>query len=273
MAPGRRVRAPTLSDAVARLVEQHLGLVRQVLRQVSRRLPQHVDRADLFGAGAEALFDAARRFESGCDATFPAFAAKRVRGAMLDEMRRWDWVTRSVRSASQDEADAVENLEARLGRAPSTAEIASALGMDVDRLSHARSDSARAAVLSLDAVTAASGHQLPAAAAEPPDILVAREVDTYLRDAVDSLPDRERHAIVGYYLNERPMRELALELGVGESRVSQLCSQGLKHLHENLAAYVLEDGARRTATGGRTGPRPASAPSGRPGSTPADRTT
>jgi RNA polymerase sigma factor for flagellar operon FliA len=127
-------------------------------------------------------------------------------------------------------------------------------------------------VLSLDAVTAASGHQLPAAAAEPPDILVAREVDTYLRDAVDTLPDRERHAIIGYYLDERPMRELARELGVGESRVSQLCSQGLKHLYENLAPYVLDDSARRTAAGGRTGPRPASAPCGRSGSTPVDRT-
>ena len=257
---------------MVRLVEQYVGLVRQVLLQVGRRLPSHIDRADLFGAGSEGLLDAARRFEPGRGATFPAFAAKRIRGAMLDEMRRWDWAARSVRADAHHVADAVENLEARLSREPSTVEVAAELGMSVDRLRHTRSDCAQATVLSLEAVTAAGGHPLTATAATPPDILVAREVHTHLQEAVDTLPDRERHAVAGYYLHERPMRDLARELGVSESRVSQLCRQGLKHLHENLAPYVLDDGARRTATGGRTGPRPASAPSGRPGSTPADRT-
>ncbi len=251
---------PSRSAEVRRLVEQHFGLVRQVLLQVGRRLPAHVDRAGLFGAGSEALLDAARRFRPEHGATFPAFAAKRVRGAMLDEMRRWDWAARSVRSDSHHAADAVESLEALFGREPSTAEVATVLGMSVDRLRRTRADTLGAAVLSLDAVTAAGSHRLPTAATTPPDILVAREFDTYLQDAVATLPDRERHAIAGYYLNGRPMRELARELGVGESRVSQLCGQALKHLHENLAPYVLDEGPERPATGGPTRPRRPSAP-------------
>ena len=241
-----RCKPSPLSADVVRLVEQHVGLVRQVLLQVGRRLPSHIDRADLFGAGSEALLDAARRFEPGRGATFPAFAAKRVRGAMLDEVRRWDWAARSVRADAHHVADAVEKLEARLSREPSTVEVAAALGMSVDRLRHTRSDCAQAAVLSLEAVTAA-GHRLPVTAATPPDILAAREMHTYLQDAVDTLPDRERHAVAGYYLDERPMRELARELGVSESRVSQLCREGLKHLHENLAPYMLDDGPGRPA--------------------------
>jgi RNA polymerase sigma factor for flagellar operon FliA len=233
---------PPAAD-VRGLVERHFGLVRQVLLQVGRRLPAHVDRTDLFGAGTEALLDAARRFEPGRGIPFPAFAAKRVRGAMLDEMRRWDWAARSVRSDAHRAAEAVESLEARFGREPSTAEVATVLGMSADRFRRARADTLGATVLSLDAVIAAGSHRLPAAATTPPDILIAREADAHLRDAVDTLPDRERHAIAGYYLDERPMRELARELGVGESRVSQLCSKGLKHLHENLARYVLDDGA------------------------------
>lgn len=229
------------SAEVRLLVEQHFGLVRQILLQVGRRLPAHVDRAGLFGAGAEALFDAARRFEPGRGAAFPAFAAQRVRGAMLDELRRGDWVARSVRADSHHVDDAVEGLVVKFGREPSTAEVASVLGMSVDRLRRTRVGTLGAAVLSLEDVTAAGSHRLPAPAATPPDILVAREIHAHVRDAVDSLPDRERHAVAGYYLYERPMRELAQELGVGESRVSQLCRQGLKRLHENLAAYVRDD--------------------------------
>ena len=249
---------------VQRLVEQHFGLVRQVLLQVARRLPAHVDREGLFGSGSEALLDAARRFEPGRGATFPAFAAKRIRGAMVDELRRWDWAARSVRSDSHHAADATEDLEALFGREPSTAEVATVLGMSVDRLRRTRADTLGAAVLSLDAVTAAGSHRLPTAASTPPDILVARELDTCLLDAVADLPDRERHAVAGYYLNGRPMRELARELGVGESRVSQLCGQALKLLHENLAPYVLDTDPERPATGGPTRPRRSSAPPGRP---------
>jgi RNA polymerase sigma factor for flagellar operon FliA len=237
--------SPSHPAEVRRLVEQHFGLVRQVLVQFGRHLPAHVDRADLFGAGAEALLHAARRFEPGRGATFPAFAAKRVRGAMLDEMRRWDWAARSVRSDTHREADAVEGLEALFGREPSTAEVATVLGMSVDRLRRTRAGTLGAAVLSLEAVTAAGSHRLPTAAGTPPDILLAGEEDALLYDAVDALPDRERYAISGYYLGDRPMRDLARELGVGESRISQLCGQGLRHLRENLARYVLDDGPPR----------------------------
>jgi RNA polymerase sigma factor for flagellar operon FliA len=255
--------SPTcLSTECHQLVREHLGLVQDVLLKVGRRLPTHVDRDDLYGAGAEALVDAGRRFDAGRGVDFPAFAAKRVRGAMLDELRRWDWAVRSVRTENRRRTVATEALEAELGREPRAAEVAAALGVTVDQLHCTEFASARAKVDSLQDLDAMGVHGLDASAMTPPDVLVEREVHRYLRDALDELPERERHTVAGYFLHERPMRELATELGVTESRVSQLRKRGLALLRESLAPYLLGYGAR-VASEGRAGTRsvaPARAP-------------
>jgi RNA polymerase sigma factor for flagellar operon FliA len=225
------------------LVGEHLGLVHDMLVKVGRRLPAHVDRDDLYGAGAEALVDAGRRFDAGREVDFPAFAAKRVHGAMLDELRRWDWAARSVRTDNRRRSVATEVLEAELGREPRAAEVAAALGVTVDRLHCTGFATARATVDSLQQLDANGVHELAASAMTPADVLVEREVHRYLRAAVDELPERERHAVTGYFLHERPMRELATELGVTESRVSQLRKRGLELLRESLAPYLLGHGA------------------------------
>jgi RNA polymerase sigma factor for flagellar operon FliA len=235
-----------LSTERRRLVREHLGLVQDTLRQVGRRLPAHVDRDDLYGAGAAALVDAGLRFDAGRAVEFPAFAAKRVRGAMLDELRRWDWAARSVRTRHRCRARAVEALQARLGREPRATEVAAALGIGTDQVHLIDSDTGRATVRSLDD-DATSVHDVPATTT-PADVVVTREVHRHLRAAVDALPDRERHAVAGHFLHERPMRELAAELGVTESRVSQLRKRGLALLHESLAPYLLEQAEPATGT-------------------------
>lgn len=232
---------PHLSADAVRLAAEHLGLVQDALHQVARRLPAHVDRDDLAGAGSVALVHAARLFDPARDVEFPAFAAKRVRGAMLDELRRWDWAARSVRPTARRRAGAVEGLQGRLNREPTAAEIATELGVSIDHLRRGMSDSTRATVASLQNLTAEDSGHMPVAATTPADVLVQREGGAYLRDAVDTLPDRERHAVVGHYLDGRPMRELARELGVSESRVSQLCKLGLTRLHDGLAPYVMDE--------------------------------
>ena len=243
MPPATSTPSPArLSTERHRLVREHLGLVQDTLLQVVRRLPAHVDRDDLYGAGAAALVDAGLRFDAGWAVEFPAFAAKRVRGAMLDELRRWDWAPRSVRRESRQRARAVEALEAQLGREPRATEVATALGIGVDQLHRAESDAGRATVRSLDELDPAGVLEVPGAAATPADVVVAREVHRYLQAAVEALPERERLAVAGHYLHERPMRELAAELGVTESRVSQLHRRGLALLHESLAPYLREQG-------------------------------
>jgi RNA polymerase sigma factor FliA len=245
MVPTTSTSSPTrLSAERHRLVREHLGLVQDTLLQVGRRLPAHVDRDDLYGAGAAALVDAGLRFDARRAVDFPAFAAKRVRGAMLDELRQWDWAARSVRRENRRCIGAVDALRAELGRPPRAAEVATALGITVDELRRTESDTARATLDSLQDVDAKGVHGLAPTPATPLDVLVAREVGEYLRDGVDALPERERHAVVGYYLQERPMRELAAELGVTESRVSQLCKRGLALLRERLAPYLVGHGTR-----------------------------
>lgn len=244
MVPATSTSSPTrLSTERHGLVREHVGLVQEMLLQVSRRLPAHVDRDDLYGAGAAALVDAGLRFDGGRAVEFPAFAAKRVRGAMLDELRRWDWAARSVRAENRRHARAVEALAARLGRQPRATEVAAALGITVDELHRTESDTGRATVRSLEDVDPAGIHEVTATTT-PADVVVAREVHRYLQAAVDALPERERHAVAGYYLHERPMREIAAELGVTESRVSQLRKQGLALLRERLGLYLFGHGAR-----------------------------
>ena len=236
-----------LSSEEARLVREHLGVVADLVVQVGRRLPRHVDRDDLYGAGAAALVDAGRTFDARQGVEFPAFAARRIRGAMLDELRRSDWAARSVRTRHRRRAGAVEALQATLGRTPTAAEVAAALRITLDDLRRIESDTARGTLDSLQDLGRTGVPELPAGTATPADVLVEREVLGYLRDAVDGLPERERHAVAGYYLHERPLRELATELGVTESRVSQLHRRGLALLRERLMPYLLgHGGGRRT---------------------------
>ena len=266
MVPATSTSSPArLSTERHRLVREHVGLVHDVLLQVSRRLPVHVDRGDLYGAGAAALVDAGRQFDADWGVEFPAFAAKRVRGAMLDELRQWDWATRSVRTQNRRRIGAVEALETELGREPRAAEVATALGITLEQLRRTESDTARASLDSLQDLDAKGVHGLAVATTTPLDVLVAREVQGFVRDAVDALPERERHAVVGYFLQERPMRDLAAELGVTESRVSQLCKQGLALLRERLAPYLFGHGTRiAPATAARSLARHRSAASFRP---------
>jgi RNA polymerase sigma factor for flagellar operon FliA len=235
----RLITLPSKSSCITTerdvLAREHLSLVAEILRQLSRRLPRHVDRDDLAGAGALALVEAALLFEPERGADFPAFARKRIRGAMLDELRRWDWAARSVRTECRRGDDVADSLRMQLGREPSERERAAAQGVSVGQLRRIESDVVRARVASLHEVAEAVGvDRLAADTATPADLLIEREETDRLHDAVESLPQRERHAVAGYYLQDRPMWELARELGVTPSRVSQLCRRGLSLLQQHF---------------------------------------
>jgi RNA polymerase sigma factor for flagellar operon FliA len=235
--------------AVEDLIGGHLALVGHIARETAARLPRHLDTDDLVGAGALALVQAAHAFDPSLGVPFARFAGTRIRGAMIDQMRQRDWATRSVRSRARALDRVTEGLTAALQRTPTDEELAAASGMSVAEVRAIREGADRAALLSLDPITAddsLGGGSLGGAVPQPDEVLVAAERIGYLRDAVAELPDRVRRVVAGYYLEHRQLIELAEELGVTQSRASQLRAEGLDLLREALSR-LLHDDARAGA--------------------------
>jgi RNA polymerase sigma factor for flagellar operon FliA len=170
---------------------------------------------------------------------FARFAATRVRGALLDELRGLDWASRSVRQRARRTDVARQELTAELGRTPSVAEVAERLGCTVEDIESADDDVQRAVVFSLQGfATATADDMVTERSAGPEEMLINRERLGYLQHAVDVLPERLRAVIIGYFFEERPMAQIAVELGVTESRVSQLRAEALQLLKEGLNTHL-----------------------------------
>ena len=228
----------------ARLIEQHLPLVRHIVFQVAVHFPRHVDREELARAGALGLVEAARRYDEDRGVPFDRFAAQRIRGAILDAVRAADWAPRSVRTLARKLEAAEQRLATELGRVPSLAEMAEALHITIDELNRLQDRLFRSVVLALEhEVTDDVDEDLTLVdvlvdrtAVEPLEELETRELHAYLRDAVELLPERQRLVIVGYFLEGRTSLELARFLDVTESRISQLRSEALAMLKEGIEA-------------------------------------
>ncbi|MFB9182044.1 sigma-70 family RNA polymerase sigma factor [Dactylosporangium sucinum] len=231
------------------LVRSHLPLVGHLVREMLGRLPAHVSREDLVSAGMAALAAAARSFDPSRGIPFGSFATQRIRGALLDELRGLDWASRSVRSRARRVETAQQELTAALGRTPTPAELAESLGIAVGELKSIDDDVRRAVVLSLQGFSAGSAEDLVRErTAGPEDLILHRERIGYLHHAVDALPERLRRVVQGYFFDERPMNEIARELGVTESRISQLRAEALILLRDGLNNHLdpeLLDGPAR----------------------------
>lgn len=227
-------------STVEELVHLNLPLVGYLVNELIVRLPGHVRRDDLSSAGMAALASAAVSFEPSRGVPFARYATVRIRGALLDDLRSNDWVSRSVRARARARDGAIEQLAAVLGRIPTSAEIAEHLGVEVSEVEAGESDVHRAVVLSLqgfqdlDTIEAV----LPTTGETPEDVLLRRERVGYLRASIAALPDRLRLVVERYFLDGQPMAEIAAELGVGESRVSQLRAEALVLLREGMTASL-----------------------------------
>jgi RNA polymerase sigma factor for flagellar operon FliA len=209
----------TLDD----LVHQGIPLVGHVVRETLVRVPTHVSREDLTSAGLTALVLAAKAFDPDRGISFVGYASTRIRGAIVDELRSLDWASRSVRRRARQVEQVREQLAGQLGRTATNAEVAGAMGVAVDQIAAHQEDVSRAVVLSLQGFDDTSmDDMLPPDRMTPVDVLEHREKLAYLHDAVAELPERLRAVVEGYFFEERPMAEIADELGVTESRVSQL---------------------------------------------------
>jgi RNA polymerase sigma factor for flagellar operon FliA len=221
------------------LVRAHLPLVGHLVREMLGRLPAHVSREDLVSAGMAALAGAARSFDPTRGIPFGSFATTRIRGALLDELRGLDWASRSVRTRARKVETTQQQLTATLGRTPTQAELAEALGVAPDELRTIGDDVQRAVVLSLQGFTAGTADDLvPERTPGPEDLILHREKIGYLHHAVTALPERLRHVVTAYFFHERSMNDIAAELGVTESRISQLRSEALVLLRDGLNNHL-----------------------------------
>ncbi|UAC02338.1 FliA/WhiG family RNA polymerase sigma factor [Dactylosporangium vinaceum] len=224
------------------LVRTHLPLVGHLVREMLGRLPAHVLREDLISAGMAALAGAARSFDPARGIPFGSFATTRIRGALLDELRGLDWASRSVRTRARRVETTQQELTAALGRSPSQQELAEALGVAVEELKSLNEDVQRSVVLSLQGFTAGTAEDLvPERAAGPEELILHRERIGYLHQAVAALPERLRKVVTAYFFDERPMSDIAEQLGVTESRVSQLRAEALVLMRDGLNNHLDPD--------------------------------
>jgi RNA polymerase sigma factor for flagellar operon FliA len=236
----------TATSDTAALIEANLPLVHHVVLQVAGHFPRHVDRQELARAGALGLVEAAQRFDASRGVPFDRFAARRIRGAILDAVRAVDWAPRSVRALGRELEAVEQELANQRGTHPTTDDVAAAMGVAPSDLSAIRDRVYRSVVLALEHAVAGHGDEgetmvlgdvlADRTAAEPAESLEARELLGYLRDAIALLPERHRVVIVGYFLENRTSLELADELDVTESRISQIRSEALEMLRGGIDA-------------------------------------
>lgn len=246
----------------AALVEEHLPLVEHIVLRLSATFPRFIDRSDLISAGTLGLVEAANRFDPKIGVPFGRFAARRIRGAILDLLRSTDWAPRSVRSMTRDVERAEQALTVRLGRRPDDEEIARELGISTAELTELRGRIQRGVLMTIDHAgddTTGSPAQriYDRCASTPEENLEFIEVRGYVRDALDKLPDRHRIVAIGYYLEGRSFEELAELLGITPSRVSQLRAEAVIMMRDGISSQYRDPEPARSRPVGRVARRQA----------------
>lgn len=233
----RTANPPSVEDD---LVRTHLPLVRRAVAELSARMPKHAARDDLMSAGMLGLAQAARNFDESLGVPFHRYATTRIRGALLDELRAHDWASRPVRAKARQMDVTIERLTAKLGRYPDLAELAEAMGIGTAAVQALTTDLHRATVLNYDSMLmSGDGEAVLLVDDETPEIeLLERERNAYLVDAIRSLPPRLAVVVTGYFFEDRSMHDIGAELGVSESRVSQLRAEALDLLRDGLNSQL-----------------------------------
>lgn len=220
-----------------RLIEDHLPLVGYHVSETLSRVPSHVERDDLASAGALALVRAADAYDPSTGVPFNRYAAIRIRGALVDELRSMDWASRGTRTRIRRMTSVADELTAQLGHAPSQEQLAGALGVGIEEVEAAQADASRR-VLSFDGHESVLADILPAKAPGPEETLLIDERLNYLAAAVEALPERLRVVVEQVFFADRSVTEVAQEMGVTQSRVSQLRAEAMVLLRDGMNAHL-----------------------------------
>jgi RNA polymerase sigma factor for flagellar operon FliA len=227
------------------LVEQYLPLVRSAVGRLAMTLPDHVDHDDLHSAGLVGLLQALRNFDPACNTTFEGYARVRVRGAMLDELRRMDWVPRTVHEKARRIQEVMAGLEQRLGQTPSEAQMAKELKLTIAEYSQLLDQIRPAAFICLDASCCSEGseggnvYEVIADPAEngPVEEVSRRELKQVILNRLKQLPEIQRKVLSLYYGEDLHLREIAEVFGLTESRICQIHSQAILAIRSYLQRY------------------------------------
>ncbi|MEM6290400.1 MAG: FliA/WhiG family RNA polymerase sigma factor [Myxococcota bacterium] len=218
---------------------QYMDFVKRLASRLARNLPSHVSFDDLVGAGMLGLIDATRRYDPSKSDRFETFAEFRIKGAILDELRRYDLMARNARLASKRIARKTQELTAKLGRPPVEEELAEALELTIADYRKLVSRVGSVRMLSLDDMSRGDddggrGMELPSPSPRPDELSMKREMIRRLGEAISNLPPRQQRVLEMYYQREMTLREIGGELGVTESRICQIMGEATRKLRTML---------------------------------------
>ena len=224
------------------IVEKHTSLVKKIACHLIARLPASVQLDDLIQSGMIGLIEASKNFDATKGASFETFAGIRIRGAMLDEMRRGDWAPRSVHRKSRLVAETIIKLEKTLNREPKDTEVAEKLEISLDEYHHILSDVNSSKILGIDDLGIDDDVITPAGydttLDRPFDSVKNERFNESLLNAIKSLPERDAMVLSLYYNDEMNLKEIGHILEVSESRVSQIHGQAMIKLKAKINDWV-----------------------------------
>ena len=230
----RYTRSGPGSDLENTMVEEYLPLVKSVVGRLAMTLPSHVNSDDLHSAGLVGLLNALRRYNPDCGTSFETYARVRIRGAVFDELRRMDWVPRSVHEKAKKIEKTMQELTQRHGAFPTDEVMAKALNMSIDDYETLLEEIRPTSYLCLDSVQGAdgdhgSGYEVIAdeSQIDPEEWTASREMAALIEKRVNQLPMMQRKVLALYYFEDMRLREIAEAFGVTESRICQIHSQAI----------------------------------------------
>ena len=233
------------TDVENALVEKYLPLVATVMGRLAMTLPDHVDQDDLYSTGLVGLLQAMRNYDPTCGTSFETYARVRIRGAMLDELRRMDWVPRTVHEKARKVKAVMSQLEQKLGKSPTEAQMAKALGISPKEYEELLNEVRPAAFVCLDAAGASEDsdggalHEVIADLTEdsPVEKVSQRELKAVIFERLKELPEMQRKVLALYYVEDMRLREIAEVFGLTESRICQIHSQAILSIRAYLQRF------------------------------------
>jgi len=226
-----------------KLIEKHSILVKRIAHHLKGRLPASVQVDDLIQSGMIGLIEAARKYEPSKGASFETYAGIRIRGAMLDEVRKGDWAPRSVHRNSRRIAEAIRYIESKTGRDAQDNEVAESLDMTIEEYHHHLQDGAGSRLFSYEDLLSEQGgreNEFIGTQISPLESLHGDKFRQQLAIAISKLPEREQLVLALYYDEELNLKEIGAVLEVSESRVSQIHSQAAFRLKSRLSEWEKE---------------------------------
>lgn len=222
-----------------RLILQYVPLVQRTVERMRIPSSSVMDRDDLFDLGVMGLIQAVDRFDPS-KGTFEAYAIQKVRGAVLDGLRKMGWISRKAQHRARQIEEAISELEGELGRSPSEEEVAERLGMPLELYRDALEE-VRPVLMPLRREEGGLEEVLRAPGEDPSESAERKEVEELLMEAIRSLPKRQREVVVLYYYEGLTLKEIGEALGISDSRVSQLHSEAILRLRARMRRYMVPE--------------------------------